>query len=70
MHPITHVGDMDRRTPRVSFRLPSLESRRQLEQVARERGTTVSAYVRSLVLQALRSEQDQQECEQSVAFFG
>jgi hypothetical protein len=70
MHPITQVRDVDRRTPLVSFRLPSLESRRQLEEVARERGTTVSAYVRSLVLEALRSEQDRQAYEQSAAFFG
>lgn len=70
MHPVTHVGEVDRRTPRVIFRLPSLELLRQLERVAREHGMTVAGYVRSLVLEALRREQDQQEYEQSAAFFG
>ena len=70
MHAITHVKDVDRRIPRVTFRLPSLELLRQLEKVSREHGTTVAGYVRSLVLEALRREQDQQEYEQSAAFFG
>jgi hypothetical protein len=70
MHPITHVRDLDRRIPRVTFRLPSLEILRQLVRVSREHGTTVGDYVRSLVLEALRSEQDQQEYEQSASFFG
>lgn len=70
MHPTIEFRDLDRRTPRINFRLPNLDYRRQLEEAARAHGTTISGYVRSLVLEALRREQEQSEYEQSAAFFG
>lgn len=69
MHPTIEFRDLDRRTP-INLRLPNLDYRRQLEEAARARGTTISGYVRSLVLEALRREQEQSEYEQSAAFFG
>ena len=69
-HSTGHPGELDRRAPRIIFRLPSPELRRQLEDVARARNTTISGYVRSLVLEALRKEKDLSDYDEPTAFFG
>jgi uncharacterized protein (DUF1778 family) len=70
MPPIASAANVDRRTPRINFRLPSPELRKQLEDAAQARSTTMSGFVRALVLEALRREQEQREFEEMAAFFG
>lgn len=70
MHTVDYLGGTDLRRPRIDFRLPNSEYRWQLEQAARAHNTSVGEYVRSLVLDALRKEQDQKEIEEASTFFG
>ncbi len=65
-----YFREMDRRTPRINFRLPSPELRRQLEEAALAKSTTISGYIRALVLEALRKEQELREQGQAPTFFG
>ncbi|MDH3261896.1 MAG: Arc family DNA-binding protein [Acidimicrobiia bacterium] len=62
---VSYSREGDRRTARINFRLPSPEAREQLEAAAMSHGTTINGYVRALVLDALRKEQ-----EHSATFFG
>jgi len=70
MHPIGFSREIDRRRPRIDFRLPSPELRQQLEDAAQAHSTSVSAFVQALVLEALRREQEQEKFEETAAFFG
>jgi uncharacterized protein (DUF1778 family) len=69
-HPTGYLGKTDRRTPRINVRLPDPELRRQLENAALAHRTTISGYVRSLVLEALQKEQEQAEYEEAAVYFG
>jgi len=70
MHTVDYLGGTDLRRPRINFRLPNPEYRRQLELAARAHNTSISEYVRSLVLDALRKEREQKEIEEASTFFG
>lgn len=70
MHPIRFSREVDRRRPRVDFRLPSPELRQQLEDLAQAHSTNVSSFVQTLVLEALRKEQEQEDFEETAVFFG
>ena len=69
-HRSVGFGEINRRTPRINFRLPDPELRQQLEDAALAHSTTISGYVRSLVLEALQREQEQREFDEAAAFFG
>lgn len=70
MQTVEYFGGADLRRPRINFRLPNPELRRQLEEAARAHSTSIAGYVRAVVLEALRREQEQEEIQEASIFFG